>query len=150
MGLARTSFLHGTVLSCPTGRPTVRERVPSPKPTCCPAVPTTSHEGRGHHLSGPSRGHPDSPWVTRGVSLSHAAAPVCREHHDPSGTLQEALSQLQSIGGYIRTQDQADHREAVGLALLERFDQLLFRGYLTVLGGYTITLCSLWVLWSRL
>ncbi|XP_036921575.1 5-hydroxytryptamine receptor 3B [Sturnira hondurensis] len=77
-------------------------------------------------------------------------SPVCQEHQAQSGTLDEVLSQLHSISSYFQTQDQMDQQEAGWLALLERFDQLLFQGYLVVLGLYTITLCSLWALWSRL
>ncbi|XP_037007209.2 5-hydroxytryptamine receptor 3B [Artibeus jamaicensis] len=77
-------------------------------------------------------------------------SPVCQEHQACSGTLNEVLSQLHSISSYFQTQDQMDQQEVGWLALLERFDQLLFRGYLVVLGLYTITLCSLWALWSRL
>uniref|UniRef100_A0A671EC30 5-hydroxytryptamine receptor 3B n=1 Tax=Rhinolophus ferrumequinum TaxID=59479 RepID=A0A671EC30_RHIFE len=75
-------------------------------------------------------------------------SPVCREHQDQSGTLKEVLFQLQSISNYFQTQDQVDQQEIGWRVLLERFDQLLFQGYLVVLGFYTITLCSLWVLWS--
>ncbi|XP_016076061.1 PREDICTED: 5-hydroxytryptamine receptor 3B [Miniopterus natalensis] len=76
--------------------------------------------------------------------------PVCREHQAQSGNLKEVLSQLQFISNYFQTQDQAARQEVRWLALLERIDRLLFQGYLVVLGLYTITLCSLWALWSRL
>lgn len=83
-----------------------------------------------------------------GVFSSHAEAAVCREHEDQSGTLKEVLSQLQSISNYFQTQDQVDQQDIGWLVLLQRFDQLLFQGYLVVLGFYTVTLCCLWVLWS--
>ncbi|XP_066109729.1 5-hydroxytryptamine receptor 3B [Saccopteryx bilineata] len=77
-------------------------------------------------------------------------SPVPQECHAQSGTLKEVLSQLQTISNYFHTQDQADQQEARWLALLERFDRLLFQGYLVVLGLYTVTLCSLWAQWSCL
>ncbi|KAM8812649.1 LOW QUALITY PROTEIN: 5-hydroxytryptamine receptor 3B [Rhynchonycteris naso] len=77
-------------------------------------------------------------------------SPVRQECHTQSGTLKEVMSQLQSISNYFQTQDQADQQEAWWLALLERFDRLLFQGYLVVLGLYTVTLCSLWAQWSCL
>ncbi|XP_045693331.1 5-hydroxytryptamine receptor 3B [Phyllostomus hastatus] len=77
-------------------------------------------------------------------------SPVCQEHQAQSGTLNEVLSQLHSISSYFQTQDQMDRQEVGWLALLERFDRLLFQGYLVVLVLYTITLCSLWALWSGL
>ena len=82
------------------------------------------------------------------MSSSHVEPPICQEHQAQPGTLREVWSQLQSISSYLQTQDQADQQEAGWLALLERFDRLLFQSYLVVLGFYTITLCSLWVLWS--
>lgn len=106
-------------------------------------------KGEAISLSGKSTG----PWpslVDWGVLLSHAESPVCREHQAPSGTLKEALSQLQSISSYFQAQDQAAQQEVGWLTLLERVDRLLFQGYLVMLGLYAITLCSLWALWSRL
>lgn len=81
--------------------------------------------------------------------FSHTESHLSQEHQDPSGTLEEAWPQLRSISSYFQTRDQAHRREVGWLALLERFDRLLFRGYLVVLGLYAVTLCSLWVLWSR-
>ncbi|XP_067607801.1 5-hydroxytryptamine receptor 3B [Pseudorca crassidens] len=87
------------------------------------------------------------PWAQlTGVTES----PTCQEHQAQPWTLREVWSQLQRISSYFQTQDQADRQEAGWLALLERFDRLLFQSYLVVLGFYTITLCSLWVLWSGL
>ena len=43
-----------------------------------------------------------------------------------------------------------DLQEVGWLALLEHFDQLLFQGYLVVLGLYAITLCLHRALRSRL
>ncbi|XP_010951845.2 5-hydroxytryptamine receptor 3B [Camelus bactrianus] len=76
--------------------------------------------------------------------------PVWQEHQAQSETLKEVWSQLRSISSYFQTRDQADQQEAGWLALLERFDRLLFQSYLVVLGLYTVTLCSLWVSWSGL
>ncbi|XP_037695730.1 5-hydroxytryptamine receptor 3B [Choloepus didactylus] len=76
--------------------------------------------------------------------------PTCREHHAQSGALQEVWSQLRAIGSHLQAQDRADQQAVEWLALLYRFDQLLFRSYLVVLGLYAITLCSLWGLWSSL
>ncbi|XP_008071538.1 5-hydroxytryptamine receptor 3B [Carlito syrichta] len=75
---------------------------------------------------------------------------ICQEHQDQSGTLKEVWSQLHSINNYLQTQDQMARQETEWLALLYRFDLLLFRSYLVVLGLYAITLCSLWALWSGL
>ena len=82
------------------------------------------------------------------VSSSHTESSVCQEYQAPSGTLMEVWSQLRSIGSYFQTQDQVDRQELGWLALLERFDCLLFQSYLVVLGLYAITLSSLWVSWS--
>ena len=82
------------------------------------------------------------------MSSSRAESPVCQEDQAPSGTLKEVWSQLRSISSYFQTQDQVDRQELGWLALLERFDRLLFQSYLVVLGLYAITLCSLWVSWS--
>ncbi|KAI4564138.1 hypothetical protein MJT46_009936 [Ovis ammon polii x Ovis aries] len=73
---------------------------------------------------------------------------VCQEYQAPSGTLMEVWSQLRSIGSYFQTQDQVDRQELGWLALLQRFDRLLFQSYLVVLGLYAVTLSSLWVSWS--
>ncbi|XP_011832417.1 PREDICTED: 5-hydroxytryptamine receptor 3B [Mandrillus leucophaeus] len=70
------------------------------------------------------------------------------EHLAQPGTLKEIWSQLQCISNYLQTQDQTDQQEAEWLVLLSRFDRLLFRSYLFMLGLYTITLCSLWALWG--
>ncbi|XP_004585140.2 5-hydroxytryptamine receptor 3B [Ochotona princeps] len=67
-----------------------------------------------------------------------------------AGTLNEVWLQLQFIHNSLRSQDQVDQQEAEWLALLYRFDQLLFWSYFAVLGLYTITLGSLWALWSGL
>ncbi|XP_057605472.1 5-hydroxytryptamine receptor 3B [Hippopotamus amphibius kiboko] len=77
-------------------------------------------------------------------------SPICQEHQAQSGTLKEVWSQLRPISSYFQNQDQEDRQEAGWLALLERFDRLLFQSYLVVLGLYTITLCALWVSWSGL
>ena len=82
------------------------------------------------------------------VSSSCAESPVCQEDQAPSGTLKEVWSQLRSISSYFQTQDQVDRQELGWLALLERFDRLLFQSYLIVLGLNAVTLCSLWVSWS--
>ncbi|XP_007934717.2 5-hydroxytryptamine receptor 3B [Orycteropus afer afer] len=74
----------------------------------------------------------------------------CQEQQVQSGTLKEVWSQVRFINDYLRAQEQADQQEIKWLALLYRFDRLLFRSYLIVLGLYTITLCSLWSLWSGL
>ncbi|KAF5921174.1 hypothetical protein HPG69_018574 [Diceros bicornis minor] len=77
-------------------------------------------------------------------------SPIGQEHQAQPGTLKEVWTQLRSISDYFRTWDQEDQQELGWLALLERFDRLLFQGYLVVLGLYTVTLCSLWALWSGL
>ncbi|XP_002708430.2 5-hydroxytryptamine receptor 3B isoform X1 [Oryctolagus cuniculus] len=71
-----------------------------------------------------------------------------RDQQTQSGALNEVWLQLQSINSYLRTQDQVEQQEVEWLALLYRFDRLLFRGYLAVLMLYAITLSSLWALWS--
>uniref|UniRef100_A0A8C6RPN6 5-hydroxytryptamine receptor 3B n=1 Tax=Nannospalax galili TaxID=1026970 RepID=A0A8C6RPN6_NANGA len=91
-----------------------------------------------------SRLHPRTPHEEAKES------PVRQEHQVQSGTLKEVWFQLQSINNYLRTQDQVYQQEVEWLALLYHFDQLLFRSYLVVLGLYTVTLCSLWALWSSL
>uniref|UniRef100_A0A2K5S486 5-hydroxytryptamine receptor 3B n=1 Tax=Cebus imitator TaxID=2715852 RepID=A0A2K5S486_CEBIM len=70
------------------------------------------------------------------------------EHLAQSGTLKEVWAQLRSVSSYLQTQEQTDQQEVEWLALLCRFDQLLFRSYLFMLGLYAITLCSLWALWG--
>uniref|UniRef100_H0WPM6 5-hydroxytryptamine receptor 3B n=1 Tax=Otolemur garnettii TaxID=30611 RepID=H0WPM6_OTOGA len=95
----------------------------------------------------------DADGPTVDPRAQHAAvteSPTCQEHQAQAGTLTEIWSQLRSINNYLRAQDQAHRREAEWLALLYRLDQLLFRSYLAMLGLYTITLCSLWALWSGL
>lgn len=82
------------------------------------------------------------------VSSSRAESPVFQEYQAPSGSLKEVWSQLRSISSYFQTQEQVDQQELGWLALLERFDRLLFQSYLAVLGLYAVTLCSLWVSWS--
>uniref|UniRef100_A0A8C0JQU3 5-hydroxytryptamine receptor 3B n=1 Tax=Canis lupus dingo TaxID=286419 RepID=A0A8C0JQU3_CANLU len=74
--------------------------------------------------------------------------PICREHLAPTGTLEEVWFQLKSISTYFQTWDQSDQQEVKWLALLERFDRLLFQAYTIMLGLYAITLCSLWALWG--
>ncbi|KAG8518982.1 5-hydroxytryptamine receptor 3B, partial [Galemys pyrenaicus] len=75
-------------------------------------------------------------------------SPISQEYQAQSGTLNEICSQLQPISNYFRTWDREDQQEVKQLALLERLDRLLFYSYLVVLGLYTVTLCSLWMLWS--
>lgn len=89
-------------------------------------------------------------WLTSNIFLYHAESPVCQEHQAQSGILKEVWFQLRSINNYLQTQDQVDQQEVEWLALLYRFDQLLFRSYLVMLGLYAVTLCSLWALWSGL
>uniref|UniRef100_A0A8C0JQS9 5-hydroxytryptamine receptor 3B n=1 Tax=Canis lupus dingo TaxID=286419 RepID=A0A8C0JQS9_CANLU len=60
----------------------------------------------------------------------------------------EVWFQLKSISTYFQTWDQSDQQEVKWLALLERFDRLLFQAYTIMLGLYAITLCSLWALWG--
>ncbi|XP_052508986.1 5-hydroxytryptamine receptor 3B [Budorcas taxicolor] len=91
----------------------------------------------------------DQPRMDPGAQLAGVAeSSVCQEYQAPSGTLMEVWSQLRSIGSYFQTQDQVDRQELGWLALLERFDRLLFQSYLAVLGLYAVTLSSLWVSWS--
>ncbi|XP_020845493.1 5-hydroxytryptamine receptor 3B [Phascolarctos cinereus] len=101
-----------------------------------------------------SRARPvDGAHLTR-TSLTVADSPTdvppCHEHQPQVGFLEEALAQLQSISSCIQALDQAAQQEASWLTILYRFDKLLFQGYLLVLGVYTITLCSLWAVWSSL
>ncbi|CAO2635176.1 5-hydroxytryptamine receptor 3B, partial [Lemmus lemmus] len=99
------------------------------------------------------RGDPDAdesrlhPWAP---SAETTESPVHQEHLVQSDTLQEVWLQLQSINNSLRTQDQVYQKEVEWLAVLYHFDQLLFRIYLAVLGLYTVTLCTLWALWSRM
>ncbi|GAB5577090.1 5-hydroxytryptamine receptor 3B [Prionailurus iriomotensis] len=75
---------------------------------------------------------------------------VCREHQAQSETLKEVSFQLKSISTYFQTWDQEDRQEVKWLAFLERFDRLLFKACLVVLGLYAVSLCSLWALGSSL
>ena len=84
------------------------------------------------------------------VSLYHTESPIRQEHQVPSDTLKDFRFQLQTINNSLRTQDQVYRKEVEWLAILYHFDQLLFRTYLAVLGLYTVTLCTLWALWSRM
>ncbi|XP_041494617.1 5-hydroxytryptamine receptor 3B [Microtus oregoni] len=83
-------------------------------------------------------------------SAETTESPVHQEHLVQSDTLQEVWLQLQSINNSLRTRDQVYQKEVDWLAILYHFDQLLFRIYLAVLGLYTVTLCTLWALWSRI
>ncbi|XP_069894209.1 5-hydroxytryptamine receptor 3B [Dipodomys merriami] len=76
------------------------------------------------------------------------AFPIYQDHWVQSGTLKEIWFQLRSINNHLQTQEQVDQQKVAWLALLYRFDQLLFRSYLAILGLYTITLCCLWAQWS--
>ncbi|XP_058145035.1 5-hydroxytryptamine receptor 3B [Dasypus novemcinctus] len=87
---------------------------------------------------------------TRAQLAGVTETPICREQHAQPGALKEVWSQLRPISSDLQAQDQADREDVEWLALLYRFDQLLFRSYLVVLGLYAITLCSLWGLWSGL
>ncbi|XP_036047554.1 5-hydroxytryptamine receptor 3B isoform X3 [Onychomys torridus] len=87
----------------------------------------------------------------RAPSAETTEPPVRQEHQvQPPDTLKEVWLQLQSINNSLRTQDQVYQKEVEWLAILYHFDQLLFRIYLAVLGLYTVTLCTLWALWSRM
>ncbi|XP_006890931.1 PREDICTED: 5-hydroxytryptamine receptor 3B [Elephantulus edwardii] len=77
-------------------------------------------------------------------------SPVCQEHQIQLGSLKEIWSQVRSISDSLQAQEQADQQEIRWLTLLYRFDRLLFRTYVLVLGLYSVTLCSLWALWSTL
>ncbi|XP_008688429.2 5-hydroxytryptamine receptor 3B [Ursus americanus] len=91
----------------------------------------------------------DGPRVDPRAQLAGLAEPsICQEHQVQPGTLQEVWLELKSIGTYFQTWEQADQQEVKWLALLERFDRLLFQAYTIVLGLYTITLSSLWALWG--
>uniref|UniRef100_A0A8C0PYM5 5-hydroxytryptamine receptor 3B n=1 Tax=Canis lupus familiaris TaxID=9615 RepID=A0A8C0PYM5_CANLF len=90
----------------------------------------------------------DGPRVDPRAQLAGVPEPICREHLAPTGTLEEVWFQLKSISTYFQTWDQSDQQEVKWLALLERFDRLLFQAYTIILGLYAITLCSLWALWG--
>lgn len=62
--------------------------------------------------------------------------------------MKEVWFQLRSISTYFQTWEQAEQQEVTWLALLQRFDRLLFQAYAVVLGLYAVTLCSLWALWA--
>ncbi|XP_004688896.2 PREDICTED: 5-hydroxytryptamine receptor 3B [Condylura cristata] len=97
------------------------------------------------------RGNIDSDWPGMDPRTQREGvtdSPTGQEHQAQSGTLNEICSQLQPISNYFRTWDHEDQQEVRRLALLERFDRLLFQSYLVVLGLYAVTLCSFWVLWS--
>ncbi|KAK7807854.1 hypothetical protein U0070_024032 [Myodes glareolus] len=99
---------------------------------------------RGDSDTDESRSHPWAP------SAETTESPVHQEHLVQSDALQEVWLQLQSINNSLRTRDQVYQKEVEWLAILYHFDQLLFRIYLAVLGLYTVTLCTLWALWSRM
>uniref|UniRef100_F6UN36 5-hydroxytryptamine receptor 3B n=2 Tax=Monodelphis domestica TaxID=13616 RepID=F6UN36_MONDO len=84
------------------------------------------------------------------VDDSPTDVPHCQDHQTQGEVLKDALVQLQSISSCVQALDQTAQQEASWVAILYRFDKLLFRGYLLVLGVYTITLCSLWGIWSSL
>ncbi|GAB1294174.1 5-hydroxytryptamine receptor 3B [Apodemus speciosus] len=92
----------------------------------------------------------DSRLYLRAPLAEATESPVCQEHQVRSDTLKDFWFQLQTINNSLRTQDQVYQKEVEWLAILYHFDQLLFRIYLAVLGLYTVTLCSLWTLWSRM
>ncbi|XP_021488980.1 5-hydroxytryptamine receptor 3B [Meriones unguiculatus] len=92
----------------------------------------------------------ESRLYPRAPSAEATESPVHQEHRVQSDTLKELWLQLQSINNSLRTRDQVYQKEVEWLAILYHFDQLLFRIYLAVLGLYTVTLCSLWALWSRM
>ncbi|XP_075403938.1 5-hydroxytryptamine receptor 3B [Tenrec ecaudatus] len=99
------------------------------------------------------QGDPDADGTSMDPRAPLAGAtefPICQEHQIQPGTLREIWSQLRLLRGYLQAQEQANQRETEWLALLYRFDRLLFRSYLFLLGLYTITLCSLWAFWSSL
>ncbi|XP_003472729.1 5-hydroxytryptamine receptor 3B [Cavia porcellus] len=91
----------------------------------------------------------DGPGVDPGTWCAGITeSSVYQEHQAQPETLKEVWFQLRSINTHLQTQDQVEQQGVQWLALLYRFDQLLFRSYLLVLGLYAVTLCSLWVLWS--
>ncbi|CAH6866652.1 5-hydroxytryptamine receptor 3B [Phodopus roborovskii] len=91
----------------------------------------------------------ESRLYPRAPSAETTGSPVRQEHQVQPDALKEAWLQLQFINNSLRTQDQVYQKEVEWLAILYHFDQLLFRIYLAVLGLYTVTLCTLWALWSR-
>ncbi|XP_005069549.1 5-hydroxytryptamine receptor 3B [Mesocricetus auratus] len=91
----------------------------------------------------------ESRLYPRVPSAETTGSPVHEEHQVQPDSLKEAWLQLQSINSSLRTRDQVHQKEVEWLAILYHFDQLLFRIYLAVLGLYTVTLCTLWALWSR-
>ncbi|MEJ1275207.1 5-hydroxytryptamine (serotonin) receptor 3B [Cricetulus griseus] len=91
----------------------------------------------------------ESRLYPRAPSAETTGSPVCQAHQIQPDTLKEAWLQLQSINNSLRTRDQVYQKEMEWLAILYHFDQLLFRIYLAVLVLYTVTLCTLWALWSR-
>nr|XP_004666517.2 5-hydroxytryptamine receptor 3B [Jaculus jaculus] len=86
----------------------------------------------------------------RATCAEATESPVCQEHQVQAGTLKEVWLQLRSINNHLQARDKVYQQEVKWLALLYRFDQLLFQSYLVVLGLYTLTLCSLWALWNGL
>ncbi|KAM5245986.1 5-hydroxytryptamine receptor 3B [Ctenodactylus gundi] len=99
------------------------------------------------------RGDTDADGSRMDPRAQHAGEtefPTYHEDQAQTGILKEVWYQLKSINNYLQTQDQVGQQEVEWLALLYRFDQLLFRSYLAILGLYTLTLCSLWTLWSSL
>jgi hypothetical protein len=116
------------------------ERVPNPLSSFFPTFLEGKESFKGKF----------SPWLIQSVFFYYAEFPICQEYQSQSGTLKEVWFQLQTFNNHLRTQDQMDQQEVEWLELLYRFDQLLFRSYLAILGLYAITLCSLWALWSGL
>ncbi|XP_022368904.1 5-hydroxytryptamine receptor 3B isoform X2 [Enhydra lutris kenyoni] len=91
----------------------------------------------------------DEPRTDPRAQLAGATEPpFCQEHQVQPGTLKEVWFQLRSISTYFQTWEQAEQQEVKWLALLQRFDRLLFQAYAVVLGLYAVTLCSLWALWA--
>ncbi|KAM4827873.1 5-hydroxytryptamine receptor 3B isoform 2-T3 [Thomomys bottae] len=99
------------------------------------------------------RGDVDADGSRTDPGAQHAEAAefrIYQDHWVQSETLKEIWFQLRSINNHLQTQEQVDQQKVAWLALLYRFDQLLFRAYLAILGLYTITLCCLWAQWSDL
>ncbi|XP_034864868.1 5-hydroxytryptamine receptor 3B isoform X1 [Mirounga leonina] len=91
----------------------------------------------------------DGPRMDPRAQLAGIPEPlICQEHQVQPGSLKEVWFQLKSISTYFQTWEQADRQGVKWLALLERFDRLLFQAYAVMLGLYTVTLCSLWALWG--
>uniref|UniRef100_A0A8C7ARX0 5-hydroxytryptamine receptor 3B n=2 Tax=Neovison vison TaxID=452646 RepID=A0A8C7ARX0_NEOVI len=91
----------------------------------------------------------DGPRTDPRAQLAGATEPpFCQEHQVQPGTMKEVWFQLRSISTYFQTWEQAEQQEVTWLALLQRFDRLLFQAYAVVLGLYAVTLCSLWALWA--